>query len=104
MQSDLPDVPPEAGFRRQTSYCSCCSTLLPFTVHARPSTVQSDTREEALLLEIFGGCIHLGSVAPGKIAPHRLALTLLPYVCPLNGQTHHMVGPLTGAERCCCGF
>ena len=31
-------------------------------------------------------------------APQRLALILLPFICPLHRQTHHMVVPLNGAE------
>ena len=35
---------------------------------------------------------------PGGGAPQRLALILLPFICPLHRQTHHMVVPLNGAE------
>ena len=45
------------------------------------------------------GCVlALASKYLGSVAAQRLALILLPYVCPLLRQTHHMVVPLNGAE------
>ena len=60
-------------------------------------TVRLDWHADGFSLPL--GCVlALASKYLGSVAAQRLALILLPYVCPLLRQTQHMVVPLNGAE------
>ena len=96
--------------------CPChCSFKTSAMPRAHPSSLILHPHHPSLILHpshaflilppAMNQCpIHAWSLHPIPLSssyvcsPQRLALILLPYVCPLLRQTHHMVVPLNGAE------